>query len=51
MTKRRLTKEYRTIDISTVDGLRAAERLQKIGWKIDRCGLFYIYMSRVREIA
>jgi hypothetical protein len=38
--------EYRTVDTSTLKGLKSAERLKESGWTIDRIGLFLIYFSR-----
>lgn len=38
--------EYKTVDTSTLEGLKAAERLHAAGWKTDRVGLFIIWFSR-----
>jgi hypothetical protein len=38
--------EYKTIDTSTLRGLKAAERLQSAGWTIGRVGLFLIQFYR-----
>ncbi len=38
--------EYRTIDTSSLKGLKQAERLHVTGWKIIRTGLFLIYFER-----
>lgn len=38
--------EYRTIDTSTLKGLKLAEKLHMVGWKTDRIGLFMIWFSR-----
>ena len=38
--------EYRTVDTSTLTGLRQAERLHAAGWKIIRTGLFLVYFER-----
>lgn len=38
--------KYRTIDTSTLKGLKLAERLHQNGWKIIRSGLFLIYFER-----
>lgn len=38
--------EYRTVDTSTLAGLKEAERLQASGWQIVRSGLFLVYFSR-----
>ena len=34
--------EYKTIDTSTLKGLKAAERLHTNGWKMARQGMFSI---------
>jgi len=33
---------YRTVDTSTLEGLRMAERLQAAGWEVYSAGLFII---------
>jgi len=38
--------EYRTIDTSTLKGLKRAERLQARGWTIGRVGLFLVQFYR-----
>jgi hypothetical protein len=38
--------EYRTVDTSTLKGLKAAERLQANGWTMGRSGLFSIQFYR-----
>lgn len=38
--------EYRTVDTSTLKGLKQAERLQARGWIIGRVGLFLIQFYR-----
>ena len=47
MTIRRT--EYKTVDTSTLAGLREAERLQEAGWKIVRSGLWLVYFQRRPE--
>jgi hypothetical protein len=37
--------EYKRIDISTVDGIKRAERLKANGWKIISTGLFSLLME------
>jgi hypothetical protein len=37
---------YKTVDTSTLKGLKEAERLQAQGWKTDRVGLFLVYFSK-----
>lgn len=41
--------EYRTIDVTTLKGLRQAERLHINGWKISRNGLFTIQFYRIKK--
>lgn len=41
--------EYRTVDTSTLAGLRAAERLHVAGWKTARVGLFLVWFYRKIE--
>jgi hypothetical protein len=38
--------EYKTIDTSTLKGLKQAERLHASGWKTIRVGLFLVYFER-----
>lgn len=38
--------EYRTVDTSTLEGLKKAERLHQSGWKMIRTGLFLIQFER-----
>ena len=38
--------EYKTIDTSTLKGLKEAERLHQTGWKMIRTGLFLIQFER-----
>ena len=38
--------EYRTVDTSTLAGLKTAERLHLAGWRIIRSGLYLIYFER-----
>lgn len=38
--------KYRTIDTSTLKGLKQAERLHENGWKIIRTGLFLIWFEK-----
>jgi hypothetical protein len=38
--------EYRTIDTSTLAGLKQAERLHMAGWKTIRVGLFFVMFER-----
>jgi hypothetical protein len=38
--------EYRTVDTSTLKGLKQAEGLQARGWTIGRVGLFLIQFYR-----
>jgi len=42
--------EYRTVDTSTVKGLKEAERLHRAGWKIIRTGLFLIQFERRKSM-
>lgn len=37
---------YRTVDTSTLAGVREAERLQANGWTTYRVGLFLIYFCK-----
>jgi hypothetical protein len=41
-----VVRQYRTVDTSTVDGVREAEHLLAQGWEIIRTGLFLVYFSR-----
>ena len=38
--------KYKSIDTSTLSGLKAAERLQSNGWRIYRTGLFRVWLCR-----
>lgn len=38
--------KYRTIDTTTLKGIKAAERLHAYGWKMGRVGLFTIQFYR-----
>lgn len=38
--------EYKTVDVSTIKGIEAAERLQATGWLMGRSGLFTIQFYR-----
>jgi hypothetical protein len=38
--------QYKTVDTSTLKGLKTAERLYKNGWKIIRNGLFIIQFEK-----
>ena len=40
--------EYRTVDTSTLKGLKQAERLHMAGWKIIRSGLFLVWFERAK---
>lgn len=46
-----MTTEYRTVDTTTLKGLKTAERLHRYGWKMGRVGLFSVqfYKVTVRE--
>lgn len=39
-------RQYRAVDTSTLDGLRAAERLHAAGWTCYQIGLFMAYFYR-----
>jgi len=41
--------EYKRVDVSTLDGLKKAERLQENGWKLISCGLFSDLFERKIE--
>lgn len=41
--------EYKTIDTTTLKGLKQAERLHIAGWKTIRLGLTYIQFERYKE--
>ena len=41
--------EYKSVDTSTLKGLKHAERLQANGWTIGRVGLFLIQFYRKPE--
>ncbi len=38
--------KYRTVDTSTMRGLKTAERLKDSGWKIVRTGLHLVYFAK-----
>lgn len=38
--------EYKTVDTSTLTGLKQAEQLHLAGWKIISSGLFLIWFER-----
>ncbi len=38
--------EYKTVDTSTLKGLKEAERLHTSGWKTIRAGLFLVYFQK-----
>lgn len=38
--------QYKTVDTSTLEGLKQAERLKSQGWTIYRTGLFLIYFLK-----
>jgi hypothetical protein len=38
--------EFKTVDTSTLAGLKEAERLKEEGWSIYRTGLFLVYFKR-----
>ena len=38
--------KYKTVDTSTLEGLRQAERLHNTGWSIVRTGLFLVYFKK-----
>lgn len=42
--------EYRTVDTSTLKGLKQAERLHAAGWIMGRVGLFTVQFYR-RKVA
>jgi len=44
--KNKMRFEYMTIDTSTLEGLKKAERLHTSGWKTIRVGLFLIQFER-----
>lgn len=41
--------EYKTVSTHTLEGLKAAERLQRAGWKIINSGLFLIQFEREKK--
>lgn len=43
----RTKTEYRTVDTTTLAGLKQAERLHAAGWTTERAGLFHIRFKRV----
>jgi hypothetical protein len=43
-----MATEYRTVDTSTLEGLRKAERLKAHGWIIYSVGLFLVGFYRRR---
>jgi len=38
--------QYKTVDTSTLNGLKRAEALKEQGWKIYRTGLFLVYFCK-----
>jgi predicted RNA binding protein YcfA (HicA-like mRNA interferase family) len=38
--------QYKTVDTSTLEGLKQAERLKANGWTIDRVGLHLVWFHR-----
>ena len=42
--------EYKTVDTSTLKGLKQAERLHANGWKMGRVGLFTVQFYRTKEV-
>lgn len=44
--KRMAAFEYKTVDTSTLKGLKQAERLKASGWKVIRVGLFSVQFER-----
>lgn len=38
--------QYKTVDTSTIEGLKLAERLKGQGWVIYKTGLFLIYFLK-----
>lgn len=38
--------KYKTIDTSTIEGLKQAERLHRLGWKTISVGLFLIVFEK-----
>ena len=38
--------KYRTVDTSTLAGLKEAEKLKAAGWVIYRTGLFLVYFMK-----
>ncbi len=38
--------KYKTVDTSTLKGLKLAERLHMNGWKTIRVGLFLVYFEK-----
>jgi hypothetical protein len=41
--------QYKTVDTSTLKGLKQAERLKARGWVIYRTGLFLVYMRKASK--
>ena len=41
-----MATEYRTVDTSSVAGIRTAERLQRAGWTMYSVGLFLVKFYR-----
>ena len=42
--------QYKTVDTSTLKGLKQAERLKRQGWTIYRTGLFLVYFSKSPKV-
>ena len=40
--------EYKSIDTSTIEGIKEAEKLHESGWKIVQVGLFTILFEKER---
>lgn len=38
--------QYKTVDTSTLQGFKEAERLRANGWTVYRTGLFLLYFSK-----
>jgi hypothetical protein len=40
--------EYKRVDVSTLAGLREAERMQRDGWKVIQAGITTVLMERAK---
>jgi hypothetical protein len=40
--------QYRRVDISTIKGIKQAERLQSMGWKVISSGMFSVIMEKAK---